>query len=51
MPTWARHWSAGSQTEHQQCGLQRILMIFGQILSGQHDTQHIYNLRHAHVLT
>ena len=51
MPTWVRRWSAGSRTERQQHGLQHVLTMFGQFLSGQRDTQHIYNLHHAHMLT
>jgi len=51
MPTCDRYWSAGSRIERQKRGLQRVLTMFGQFLRGQRDTQHIYNLHHAHVLT
>ena len=51
MPTWALRWSAGSRTERQQYGLQRVPTKFGQFLREQRDLQHNFDLCHAQALT
>ena len=43
MPTWAHHWSAGSRTERQQRGLQRVLMMFWTIF--KRTTRHSTHLQ------